>query len=170
MTEVERSEDSVPQSKLLVRAGGLTVEASGSNDYVSSVFNDLKAGIVNLIQAMPAQSLLGASEAPTEGPEVAPNGAKPSLVDFYGRCRPSAEHARVTVFAYYRKHYADTPVLDEAEAERMYNEVGEKLPNVGAALSNAARKDRGWLKRLGKGRYEISGAGENWVKTTFGVQ
>jgi hypothetical protein len=134
------------------------------------VFQELKPGIVSLLQAVPRESLLAPTEAPAEGAEPSAVVGQLGLVEFYQKCKPSSQHGRVTVFAYYRKQYAATPVLDASDAERMYNEVGEKLPNAGAALSNAARKDRGWLKRLGKGRYEISSAGENWVKTTFSVQ
>lgn len=169
MVHLEDAEAGMPQSTLRIGAGGLTIEATGSNDYVSAVFNELKGAILGLIQSMPPDSVLTTPGAAAVASEVPSVKGRPSLRDFYQRCRPSAEHRRVTVFAYYRKHYGAGTPLNENDAERMYNEVGEKLPNVGAALSNAARKDRGWLKRIGRKQYEITGAGENWVKTTFSI-
>lgn len=150
------------RSTFRFRAGALDVEASGPESFTTKVFEEFKSVLVERIESLPAEAMTGPQEEPGGAPAGA--GAKPSLRDFYTACGLSAEHARVTAFAYYRKHHEGVDSINQSDAERMYNEVDATLPNVGAALSNAARKDRGWLKRIGKGTYQIIGAGESMMR------
>jgi len=154
------------RSTFRFRAGALDVEASGPEGFTTKVFDEFKAVLLQRIESLSAEGVAGAQEE-TAGVGAGAD-AERSLGEFYRACAPSTEHARVTVFAYYRKRYQGVNTINQSVAEQMYNEVGEKLPKkVRNAFSDAARRERGWLKRVGKGTYEITGAGENMMRTTY---
>lgn len=163
------------EAKIEVNIEGERFNIEGPETFVREGFdflkNELMPHLMGEVKEKPAKKVRPVPKKRVAKPEVEEERAKlaekadKELLKFYNEKRPKSQIAKVTVFAYYLKHFKGKEEFATKDIKGFYEALRLPLPKKYSQAIWDASSKRGFVtKTEKKGVYRITEAGERFVE------
>ena len=171
-------------TKLRIDLSQRTLEVEGSEVFVREIYSDFKDRISAISQVTPKKTN-EKQEAKTEAPtppkgkrrqlkketlsivkdlNLAGQGDKPSLKDFYSNYTPSNNLERNLIFVYYLQNIAKVTAIITNHVFTCYRHVGVKIPGAFKQSLWDTASQKGWIDTSSLEDIKLATQGINYIE------
>jgi hypothetical protein len=175
-------------TKLRIDLSQRTLEVEGSEAFVREIYSDFKDRISAISQVTPKKTnekQEAKAEAPTPPKgkhrqlkkealsivkelNLAGQGDKPSLKDFYSKYTPSNNHERNLLFVYYLQNVAKITPITSNHVFTCYRNTNERIPGAFVQILRDTASKKGWLDTSSLDNISLTTHGINQVEREIG--
>ena len=172
------------ETKLRIDLSQRTLEVEGSEAFVREIYSDFKDRISAISQVTPKKTN-GKQEAKAEAPtppkgkhrqlkkealsivkdlDLAEQGYKPSLKDFFSKYTPRNNFERNLIFVYYLQNIANESAITTDHIFTCYRHVSVKLPRAFKQSLWDTASQKGWIDTSSLEDIKVTTHGMNYIE------
>lgn len=171
-------------TKLRIDLSQRTLEVEGSEAFVREIYSDFKDRISAISQVTPKKTnekQAAKAEAPTPSKgkhrqlkkealsivkdlNLAGQGDKPSLKDFFSNYKARSQWEKNVIFVYYLQNIAKVTPITTNHIYTCYRNVGTKIPGAFKQSLWDTASDKGWIDTSSLENIKLTTQGINYIE------